>query len=222
METSDLILTLSRDAAPVRRLAHPMTRAALWFALSVPYIAAIVIIYELAGFETSLSLDARFVIEELATIATAVTAAIAAFCCIVPGRDRRIALLPLLPLAVWLASLGQQCADQWLRFGAAGVSLSVGWECLPPSILIGIVPAVVMVIMLRRGAPLYPRSTVMLGALAVAALGNLGLRIFHVGDVTIMMLVWHLGAVALLLAAASFFGPRVLNWRHAPLMGQLT
>jgi hypothetical protein len=49
--------------------------------------------------------------------------------------------------------------------------------------------------------------------MVVAALGNLGLCIFHEGDVTIMMLVWHLGAVALLLAAATFFGPRLLMWR---------
>lgn len=222
MDTNDLIRILSADIAPVRRLPHPMTRAALWLGLSVPYIATIVFAYELAGYETSLSFDGRLLIEELATIATAVTAAIAAFCCVVPGRDRRIALLPLLPLAVWLVSVGEQCADQWMRFGAAGLSLSVYWECAPPSILIGVVPAIAIIVMLRRGAPLYPRSTVLLGALAVAALGNLGLRLFHVGDVTIMMLVWHFGAGALLIGLASFFGPRVLTWRRTQLLGRLS
>jgi hypothetical protein len=214
VETNDLILTLSRGVTPVRRLPHPMTRAALWLALSLPYIAAIVVVYEWAGFHSGLAFDTRLVIEELAMLATAVTAAIAAFCCIVPGRDRRIALLPLLPLSVWLASMGETCLDQWDRYGPAGMSLRTGWECLPPSILIGILPAAAMVVMLRRGAPLFPRSAVLLGALAVAALGNLGMRIFHVGDVTIMMLVWHLGAVALLFAAAGYFAPRLLGWRY--------
>lgn len=214
METSDLIQALARDVTPVKRLPHPLVRGALWLSISAPYIAVIVLAYDLAGYETSVSFDGRFLVEELATVATAVTAAVAAFCCIVPGRDRRIALVPLLPLALWLASIGAQCASQWLKFGVADVSLNVGWECLPPSILIGVVPAIAMVFMLRRGAPLYPRSTILLGALAVAALGNLGLRLFHAGDVTVMMLVWHLGAVALLCGLASFFGPRMLRWRY--------
>ncbi len=220
METSDLIVALSRDSAPVKRLPHPMTRAALWFALSVPYIAAIFVAYELAGHEASLSFDGRFLTEELATVATAVTAAIAAFCCVVPGRTRKIALLPLLPLAVWLASVGEQCAGQWLRVGAATLSFSVGWECVPPSILIGIGPAIVMVVMLRRGAPLFPRTTLLLGGLAVAAVGNLGLRLFHTGDVTIMMMAWQLGAVALLLSAAGSLGPRLLRWQFSAAVGK--
>jgi Negative regulator of sigma F len=214
MDTNQLIRILADDVRPVRRLPHPMARAAVWFAISVPYVVAIVAAYEWAGYAATLPIDWPFLIEELATVATAVTAAIAAFCCIVPGRDRRIAFLPIVPLAVWLASLGRECAAEWLRVGANSLSFRVGWECLPPAALIGVVPAIVLVAMLRRGAPLYPRSTVMLGALAVAALGNLALRIFHEGDVTIMMLVWHLGAVALLLGVASLFGPRMLSWRR--------
>ena len=214
LDTDDLIHRLVMDAAPVRPLPHPMARVTSWLAISLAYVAAIALAYRLSGNGVSLTFDRRFLIEELATIATAVTAAIAAFCCVVPGRDRRIAFLPLLPLTVWLASLGQGCAKEWLVSGVASLSPRVGWECLPASALIGFLPAVAMIVMLRRGAPLYPRSTVVLGALAVAALGNLGLRLFHAGDVTIMMLIWHLGTVALLLALAGWLGPRVLSWGH--------
>jgi hypothetical protein len=71
-----------------------------------------------------------------------------------------------------------------------------------------------MVVMLRRGAPLYPRVSVALGALAVAALGAFGMRLFHIGDATVMVLCWHFGTVALLSALAGWAGRSVLAWRH--------
>jgi hypothetical protein len=79
--------------------------------------------------------------------------------------------------------------------------------------VIGIVPAVAMVLMLRRGAPLYPRLTLLLGALAVGAIGNFGMQIFHFRDASIMVLVWHLGSVAVLSALAGLAGERVIGWR---------
>jgi hypothetical protein len=48
-----------------------------------------------------------------------------------------------------------------------------------------------------RGAPLSPRITPALGALAAAALGNFGLRVFHPADASLMVLIWHFGGVAL-------------------------
>jgi ABC-type uncharacterized transport system permease subunit len=47
-------------------------------------------------------------------------AAFAAFCSVVPGFDRRMLLLPLGPLALWIASVGHGCVQDWLQFGAGG------------------------------------------------------------------------------------------------------
>ena len=52
--------------------------------------------------------------------------------------------------------------------------------------------------MLRRGAPLAPRATLFLGALATAAVVAFGLRFFHIGDASIMVLTWHMGLAAVL------------------------
>jgi hypothetical protein len=90
-------------------------------------------------------------LEQAAILTTALTAAIAAFASVIPGRHRKICLLPLAPLAVWLASLGEGCASDWLRFGADGLQVRPDWECAPAAIFIGIIPAVVMIVMLRRG-----------------------------------------------------------------------
>lgn len=217
MDTDGLIRTLAADAA-VRRLPHPMVRAAIWLALSAGYVAGVVLAFRLFGTPVAVTGDRQFVIEQVATIATALMAAIAAFSCIVPGRSRMIALAPLVPLAVWLASMGETCLKTWNLLVSGDVGLEGGWDCLPPSVLIGLGPAIVILAMLRRGAPLYPRSTIALAALAVAALGNLGLRLFHEGDVTVMMLAWQLGAMMLVVGLGGLLAPRLLGW-HLTRLG---
>ncbi len=217
MDTDQLIHQLADRPAPVQRLPAPWRRAALWFAISLPYVAVVVFTNSMpASMPIDLSHilhDKQFVIEQMATLLTAITAVMAAFCSVVPGYDRRILLLPLLPLAIWLLSLGDGCINDWIRLGARGLELRPDWSCLPPAALIGIVPALAIVIMLRRGAPLYPRITLALAALAVAALGNFGLRLYHVGDASIMVLVWHFGGVVVLALVAGGIGQLVLRWK---------
>ena len=219
MDTEQLIHQLADHPAPVRRLPAPWRRAAVWFAISLPYVVVVVFTHSMpASMPIDLSQmlhDRQFIIEQIATLLTAITAVMAAFCSVVPGYDRRILLVPLLPLAIWLLSLGEGCVNDWIRLGARGLALRPDWNCLPPAALIGIVPALAIVIMLRRGAPLYPRITLALAALAVAALGNFGLRIYHVGDASIMVLVWHFGSVIVLALLASWIGQIVLRWKTA-------
>jgi len=217
LETSRLIHQLADGTRPVRRLPAPWRRVEIWLAISLPYVALVVAAHSM-GMPVDLAKllsERQFVVEELATLLTAVAAATAAFCSVVPGYDRRVLLLPLPPLAVWLLSLGAGCVNDWVRRGAGGLELHADWSCLPPAAFIGIVPMLVLVVMLRRGAPLYPRATLALAALAVAALGNLGLRVYHVGDASIVVLVWHFGAVVVLSLVAGWIGRRLLTWKTA-------
>jgi hypothetical protein len=212
VETGELIRHLAIGAAPVHRLPPPWLRTAMWLAISLPYVASVVVMKS-AAIDFLEKFDARFALEQTAILATALTAAIAAFASVIPGQNRKIYLLPLVPLTVWLASLGQGCASDWLRFGADSLHVHSDWECAPAAIFIGIIPAIAMVLMLRRGAPLAPRVSVALGALAVAALGNVALRIFHIGDVSVMVLFWHFGGLALISVLAGWIGRHVLSWR---------
>jgi len=216
MDTNALIAELANSAAPVRRLPTPWARMLLWLALSLPFLAAVIWLMMPRDISPVAALaDRRFVIEEAILLLTALTAALTAFASVVPGYDRRVLLIPLVPLAAWLASLGEGCWRNWVALGADGLTLRPDWDCLPPAILVGIVPAIAMVVMLRRGAPLLPRISIALGALAVAALANLGLRLFHVGDASVMVLFWHLGGAAMVPGLAGLVGRRVLYWRHA-------
>jgi hypothetical protein len=215
VSTDELIRQLADDRAPVQRLRPPIVRALTWIAGTCAYMALVLFLYPGTPAITPEMLDTRFVIEWTAALVTGATAAWAAFSSTVPGYDRRILLLPVLPALVWAAMLGVGCVGDWLERGPDGVTVHADWACLPPAMVIGSIPLVVLLLMLRRGAPLRPRISVALAGLAVAGLGNAGMRLFHPGDATIVILVWHVGVAFALTALAGLLGRMVLSWRQA-------
>lgn len=185
----------------------------MWLALSIPYLAFAVLVMSPRGDLPSKMSDLRFAIEQLSALATGLAAAAAAFATTVPGYQRKFLVLPLLPLAAWLGSLGHGCIQDWLQFGAHGLSLRPDWRCFPVIVFIGAVPAMAMAVMLRRGAPLTPRLTMALGGLAAGGLGNFGLCLVHPQDASVMVLVWQVGTVFVVSALAGWAGGYWLNWR---------
>ena len=212
-DTEKLIRRLATNIEPVRPLPRPWIRTSGWLALSAAYIALMLLVaLRRRGFSPELS-QPRFLIEQVAALATGITAAAAAFASVVPGYNRKFLALPLLPLAIWLGSLGQGCLQDWLQLGAYGLALRPDWYCLKAIARFGAVPAFAMVLMLRRGAPLSPHLTMALGGLAAAGLGNVALRLVHRPDASVMVLVWQFGAVCALSALAAGAGRYLLNWR---------
>lgn len=212
-ETRTTIQRLANDLRPVRRLHTPDVRTLAWFAISLPYVAGIVAFF---GFRADLGLkvlETRYVVEQGAALATAFLAAWAAFSMTVPGGSPRLKWLPFLPLAIWIGIVVEGCVEDVLRLGWAGMPFQSDWICLPMIAIVGAWPAIVMVIMLRRGAPLAPHRTIAMGALASAGLGNVALRLFHAQDVSLTVLVWHLGSALSLAWLAGSAGPKILKWR---------
>jgi hypothetical protein len=212
MDIDHFIQQLAERAQPVDRLLAPWRRTALWLAASLTYAGIVVAAYLWAEGGVRVSIEPRLVLELAAILATAVTAAIAGFSSVVPGRDRRFLLLPLIPLSLWLGTLGHGCLQDWRVLGAAGLQVRADWDCAVPALILSILPAGMMLAMLRRGAPLVPVVSLALGVLAAGATANLGLRIFHAGDLSVQILVWHGGGAILVSMIASLAGPRVLPW----------
>jgi hypothetical protein len=182
-------------------------------AIALPYMALVVLVISpRADLLMKLS-EASYVVEQMAALATGMAAAVAGFASTIPGYSRRVLLLPVLPLAVWLGSLSEGCVEALIRLGPGGLLLRPDWFCLPAIVLVGAMPAVAMVIMLRRGAPLFPYLSAGFGALAAAGLGNFGLRVFHPQDASLMVLVWQFGSVFILTALGCCAGRVILNWR---------
>lgn len=213
-DTDTLIETLARDARPVRRLPPPGWRVVRWLAAGLPVIAVFGAVMGARPDIVEKLAEPVFLLQLLAGLVTAVCAAFAAFASCVPGSPRWSLWLPAVPLAVWIGSLGRQCWQDWLTFAPDGVVFRPDLICLPIIAMVGAVPAIAMVAMVRRGAPLTPRLTVFLGALAAAALAYVGLRLVHPQDAAFMVLVWQFGSVALFATVAGALGRRLLSWRR--------
>jgi len=217
MRTDDLIQQLAGDARPVRRLHPPVLRTGIWLAVSLPWVAAVVYVMGIRpdlGVQMS---DGHWLFEQSAALLTALMAAMAAFCAGVPGRPKWEHYLPLLPLAMWLAALGQGCVQDWLSLGSAGLVVRPDWQCLPGIVFVGLGPAIAMTVMILRGSPIAPMTTTALGALAAGGLAEVGLRLFHQEDASLMVLIWQAGTVFGLSFLAGLFGRKLLRWRLASM-----
>jgi hypothetical protein len=165
--------------------------------------------------------DARFVVELSAPLLTSVLAAVAAFCATCPGRPVWERFAPLPALGVWVWSLGEGCWQSFAQGGGEGLGLRLDLICLPSIVLISIVPGVLILIMVRRGAPVAPAAATALATLAAAALAATALRLFHMQDASVMVLVWEFGSVVMLAGAGALTGRHILPWPTTPVATQL-
>jgi hypothetical protein len=206
------IQRLVEDLQPVARLASPFRRCCGWLVAAIPYVGGLVWLFSLRPDLAEKFADARYAVEQAAALTTALLAAWAAFSMTIPGYDPRRAVIALVPLAVWVGVLFEGCVEDLISFGWSGITFEADWICFPMIALVGAWPAVLMVIMLRRGAPLAPYGTIAMGALAAAGLGDVALRLFHEQDVSITVLIWQLGSTMALAWLAANAGPLILKW----------
>jgi hypothetical protein len=196
MDTNSLIAALVVDLRPVRRLLPPVWRLLGWLAVSVPAAAAVVFMARTRPDLAAKLAEPAYLAELAAAVATVLVAGWAALAGCVPGAPRWKMWAPIVPLTLWMLSLGHQCWDEWVRFGASGVEFRSDWMCLPGIAVTGAIPALAIVIAIRRGARLTG-VPVLWGSLAAAALANIALRLFHAEDAALTVIVWQFGSVAL-------------------------
>lgn len=219
MDTERLIRVLTDQVEPIRPLWRPWLRTAGWTAAAAIYLVMLVIVASPRSDLDARMRDPRFLIEQAAALLTGVTAAVAAFATVVPGYRRRIIGIPIAAGATWIATVGLGALQEVDGPGSGGVLLQADWGCVWTVLAGASVPAGLMAMMLRRGAPLTPHLTAALGGLAAAGLGNLGICLFHSHDSNLVMLVWHCGTVLLVAALAGATGARWLHWPRGEAIG---
>src|ERR1700724_1447362 len=126
-DTETLIRQLTGRPPRVRPLARPWVRAAAWLGIAVPSALLVVVTMSMHGDWVSRLLVARVVSEEAFALATGILAAIGAFSSVVPGYNRRVLFLPLVPLILWLGGLGQSSVRDWLQLTSHGFSMRTEW-----------------------------------------------------------------------------------------------
>ena len=179
----------------------------------MPAIAAVVWAFGLRPDLGDRLADRAFLIEEGAALLTALVGIYAALCAGLPDQPGWKVWLPMAPMALWIGVLGQQCLDVFLRLGPDGLQVTSDAMCLPAIALGGLVPAIAIVVLLRRSGKFRTTHACLCGALGAAALGAAALRLYHTEDAAIMVIVWQLGSVALFSVVAGAIGRMLVDNR---------
>jgi hypothetical protein len=211
--TEQLIQRLAHHPDRVRPLRAPLVRTGIWLSLSLPYVAIVLLTMIMRHGLPKLAMDTRFIVECVSGLAVGIAAALSAFGSVVPAYSRRFFVVFAMLTGVWLGSVGENCIQEWLRNGPQALSLNHDLSCLPFITFVGIYPAVTLIVMLRRGAPLTPHVTAAVAAIAAAGLANFALRIAVPENANVGLFIWHVGGVLLLAALTGTVGHRLLNWR---------
>jgi len=217
-KTPDLIDTLVQDATPVRRLRPPLVRAGLWLAFAAIVLGLIAIAHGLRPDFSDCMRQPLFVVGMLGALATGIFAAVASFQLSLPDSSRLWIILPLPALALWVVTIGYGCLTDWVSIGPDSVRLGEAIRCFATLLMTSVPLSIAMLAMLRYTALLRPLEVSVLGGLAVAAVTAFALSLFHDLDATVMILLWNLGAAALIASLGSFFGRSMLTWMASHFM----
>lgn len=217
MRTEELIVQLARSAGPVEPLAPAMTRMVRWTAGAVLLVSLGVVIVGTRADAATVITQSSFALIVLLTMATALLSAAAALVLSIPGAERsRIQRwLPIIAGAAWAAWLGAAL----IAGGAAGsrlLAMPVHVACILQITALGLLPALVLMGMIRRAAPLEAGWNAGLAALAALALGAVGTQFICPIDDPAHLLVGHFMPVALVGAAAAWLGGRRLRTSSFP------
>ena len=206
-----LIAQLSADLRPVRRLAPPWQRAAVWLTAVLWFAALLSAFTDWHGLRARLMGAPDMWLSQAGAVLTAVCAGIAALQIAVPGRSARWALLPLPPLAVWVAASTQGCLRLVPVAGSRPEPLMHPMACLQMLLLISLPLALLLTWQFMRAYPLRPGLTAALGGLASAGAAASLLTLVHPFDATVDDLAVHAVGVVLVVLAARWLGGRALR-----------
>ena len=212
-DTRALIDQLAGRASAVRPLPSPMKRTLVWIA-----VATVLIIIMAATFGLRVNLRPAMLqpgpaLEWIGSVLTGVFAAYAAFQVSVPGRSPSWAWLPVLPAGLWLGGIGIGCLHDVTTQGAAAFAFEThSGECARAIIAMSLPLVLVMVVMVRHAGVVRPAPPAILAGLSAAALCSAGVSLFHAGETSLMVLVWHVGAVVALCLGSVALGGTVFSW----------
>lgn len=207
-DISRLIGDLSADLKPVRRLAPPWLRSLYWLAAVICLALVLIAIRIVFNWNGQPEVDPYVIPGALASGATAILAAFAAFELSLPDRSNAWALLPVPAFVVWVSINGLGCVAS-LANPAVQNNVPLFFTCLSIIFALSIPLSVATIIMVRRARPLRPLPVAILGGLAASAAGATLLILVHPHDSAVLDLCSHTLAVILVVGLNVLVGGRL-------------
>ena len=205
-KSEDLIAALSVEATPVRRLRPPVWRTVGLVAAAGAIVALSVAFHGLRPDLAQKFQQPSYVLEWIASLATALGAFIAAFHLSLPDRSPRWLAAALIPAGFWLSIIGLGCLADFSQHGMHAFAWGVSLDCFRYITEMGIPLMLVMLVMIRHAGPIRPIQSMVCAGLGAAALSATGLSLFHDLDASWLVLIWHGSALLTILALSALSG----------------
>lgn len=202
----DLVSRLVADLVPVPRLASPGRRAALFGIFAAVAVGGGV---GLAGTRPDLLsklCEPAFVVDAALVALLFGCSTIAALQSAVPGERSAAARATVLVLAAWLFSSAQAFYAE-----SQQAAFVLGVRCVERVAALSALPALVLIAMLRRAAPLRAEVSGLFALLASSSAAALGARALCSKDDGLHLLLWHWGPVMVTAMMGAFMGRLVLR-----------
>jgi hypothetical protein len=167
----ELIVALARDATPVTPLRPPAVRLAVWFALTVLCGVLGLSLYGLRADSAVMTAQPGFARDVVLGLTLVGLGGASALILAVPGAERQGVMRwgATAALAAWLLLASAAVVEQ-----GQGFTDMRHWPvCIVRLVSVALVPAVTLIAMVRRGAPLRPAWAAGLAVAAAASGGAL-------------------------------------------------
>jgi hypothetical protein len=201
MSHERLIATLASQATPVKPLPAPRIRTARWILVAILAIGLAIMWRGLRSNLPSALSDPTFVVTNLLILIVAVSSAWLAMTMAVPGalRSALARWVPIAGLGAWGAILIQQVATTG-SLASALLTEQVVAGCMFKTYGIAIGPALVILMLAQRAAPLDWKWTASLASLSALAFGVLGTELICPITGYAHLFNWHFLPVAVMAA----------------------
>jgi hypothetical protein len=214
-----LVQALRADLTSVDRLAPPNLRVLLWLAMVGAVALALTMVSDVGAMIQRLMAAPDLWLAAMGSVLTAVLAAAAAFQLGLPDRNAAWALLPLPAVLLWIGASGIGCLRRWSIADAYPMPPDGAEHCLIFILGLSLPVSLLLIVMLRQGFSLRPNLTAIIGGLACASAAATLLNLIHPYDAAATDLTVHAFAVAIVIAANTIYGGRLLMRKMHSLAG---
>ena len=214
MKTDDLINQLGKQAKPVKPLRSPLMRAMMWlFVLSICMIAGIVIVGLRHDF-FDMMMNPIFILEMTSLLIAGICASFATFQLSIPCEKVNpitwalLGISSLLLLTRMVICFIYATPESFMAYADGEIGIPVILDALAMSII----PAIVLFILIKKGAPIRSGLTAVAGLLALASFAAMGCRSICPLNDPAYIILWQGLPLMILILIGLLLGRSALRW----------